>query len=118
MRTSSSTRAALVTRTSLALVVTGATTSMLVSLELNREKELDIYGFEGFGPRPSTRTPDRLVDAIVWVKPGGQADGTSDETAERYDEACGSETSLIPAPEAGSWFPVCTVQFHKNALKV
>ncbi|KAG5651301.1 hypothetical protein H0H81_009126 [Sphagnurus paluster] len=42
----------------------------------------------GFGKRPTTQTPDPLIDAIVWVKPGGEADGTSDTTAERFDVAC------------------------------
>ncbi|KDQ09306.1 glycoside hydrolase family 6 protein [Botryobasidium botryosum FD-172 SS1] len=58
----------------------------------------------GFGPRPTTKTPSPLVDAIVWVKPGGQSDGTSDTTSPRYDVACTSATSQIPAPEAGGWF--------------
>ncbi|KAJ8521554.1 hypothetical protein ONZ45_g1754 [Pleurotus djamor] len=58
----------------------------------------------GFGPRPTAATPDPLIDAIVWAKPGGEGDGTSDTTAVRFDEACGSPTSLIPAPEAGEWF--------------
>jgi cellulose 1,4-beta-cellobiosidase len=26
----------------------------------------------GFGPRPTTVTPDAIEDAIVWVKPGGE----------------------------------------------
>ncbi|KDQ30164.1 glycoside hydrolase family 6 protein [Pleurotus ostreatus PC15] len=69
----------------------------------------------GFGPRPSSITPDPLIDAIVWVKPGGQGDGTSDETAERFDEACGSETSLKPAPEAGAWFQEYFEQLLENA---
>ncbi|KAF5369175.1 hypothetical protein D9615_009976 [Tricholomella constricta] len=71
--------------------------------------------FAGFGPRPTTNTPDPLVDAIVWAKPGGEADGTSDTSAERYDEACGSETSFIPAPEAGSWFQEYFEQLLRNA---
>ncbi|KIM28658.1 glycoside hydrolase family 6 protein [Serendipita vermifera MAFF 305830] len=60
--------------------------------------------FAGFGPLPTTNTPDPLVDAIVWAKPGGECDGTSDTTAARFDEACISPNSLIPAPEAGTWF--------------
>ncbi|KAF8058671.1 putative cellulose 1,4-beta-cellobiosidase II precursor [Lyophyllum atratum] len=71
--------------------------------------------FAGFGPRPTVETPDPLIDAIVWVKPGGEADGTSDATAERYDVACGSETSLIPAPEAGTWFQEYFEQLLKQA---
>ncbi|KAG8892828.1 hypothetical protein FRC00_011435, partial [Tulasnella sp. 408] len=44
--------------------------------------------YAGFGPRPSTTTPDPLIDAIVWVKPGGQGDGTSDPSSPRYDASC------------------------------
>ncbi|KAG8830595.1 hypothetical protein FRC17_004667 [Serendipita sp. 399] len=58
----------------------------------------------GFGTLPTTKTPDPFIDAIVWAKPGGQSDGTSDRSAVRFDEACASETSLQPAPEGGSWF--------------
>lgn len=58
----------------------------------------------GFGIRPSSDTPTELLDAFVWVKPGGEGDGTSDEDAVRYDEMCSSESSVVPAPEAGSWF--------------
>ncbi|KAG6843818.1 hypothetical protein H0H87_012969 [Tephrocybe sp. NHM501043] len=71
--------------------------------------------YAGFGTRPTTATPDPLVDAIVWAKPGGEADGTSDASAERYDEACGSDASLIPAPEAGTWFQAYFEQLLKNA---
>ncbi|KAH7107169.1 putative cellulose 1,4-beta-cellobiosidase II precursor [Auriculariales sp. MPI-PUGE-AT-0066] len=70
----------------------------------------------GFGPRPTSKTGyEDVLDAIVWVKPGGEADGTSDETAVRYDEACGSETSLKPAPEAGTWFQAYFEQLLTNA---
>ncbi|PVF93598.1 putative cellulose 1,4-beta-cellobiosidase II precursor [Serendipita vermifera] len=71
--------------------------------------------YAGFGPRPTTQTPDPLVDAIVWVKPGGEGDGTSDSTAARFDEACASESSLKPAPEAGTWFQEYFVQLLDNA---
>ncbi|MBE3050254.1 glycoside hydrolase family 6 protein, partial [Candidatus Bathyarchaeota archaeon] len=50
----------------------------------------------GFGIRPSSDTPDELLDAFVWVKPGGEGDGTSDESATRYDEMCNSDSSLVP----------------------
>ena len=39
----------------------------------------------GIGTRPTTDTGNDLIDAIVWVKPPGESDGTSDPTAERYD---------------------------------
>ncbi|CAE6383720.1 unnamed protein product [Rhizoctonia solani] len=61
------------------------------------------FKYAGFGPRPSTTTPSPLVDAIVWVKPGGESDGTSDTASPRYDTACTSATSYIPSPEAGNW---------------
>jgi cellulose 1,4-beta-cellobiosidase len=67
----------------------------------------------GFGTRPTTTTPDSLIDAIVWVKPGGESDGTSDQTSKRYDSTCGLSDAFQPAPEAGTWF-----QAYFNALVV
>ncbi|CAE6502751.1 unnamed protein product [Rhizoctonia solani] len=61
------------------------------------------FKYAGFGPRPSTTTPSPLVDAIVWVKPGGESDGTSDTSSPRYDTACTAATSYVPSPEAGGW---------------
>lgn len=58
----------------------------------------------GFGTRPTTDTGECIVDALVWVKPGGESDGTSDETASRFDENCRSPDAHVPAPEAGAWF--------------
>ncbi|KAL2867687.1 putative cellobiohydrolase [Aspergillus lucknowensis] len=68
----------------------------------------------GFGVRPTTNTGDALVDAFVWVKPGGESDGTSDSSATRYDAHCGYSDALQPAPEAGTWFQVCicSLSFH------
>lgn len=60
----------------------------------------------GFGARPTTDTGDELVDAFVWIKPGGESDGTSDTSADRYDAHCGLSSALKPAPEAGTWFQV------------
>ncbi|KAJ5098974.1 hypothetical protein N7532_005975 [Penicillium argentinense] len=60
----------------------------------------------GFGVRPTTDTGDSLEDAFVWVKPGGESDGTSDSSAARYDAHCGYSDALQPAPEAGTWFQV------------
>jgi cellulose 1,4-beta-cellobiosidase len=51
--------------------------------------------------RPTANTGHQYVDAFVWVKPGGECDGTSDTTAARYDYHCGLEDALKPAPEAG-----------------
>jgi len=71
--------------------------------------------YAGFGSLPSTSTPDPLVDAIVWVKPGGEGDGTSNSTATRYDASCSSNSSLVPAPEAGTWFQAYFEQLLVNA---
>ncbi|KIO25554.1 glycoside hydrolase family 6 protein [Tulasnella calospora MUT 4182] len=71
--------------------------------------------YAGFGPRPSTNTPDPLIDAIVWVKPGGQGDGTSDPSSPRYDASCSSDASHVPAPEAGTWFQAYFEQLLVNA---
>ncbi|KAL6239779.1 hypothetical protein BDW75DRAFT_226847 [Aspergillus navahoensis] len=69
----------------------------------------------GFGVRPTTDTGDELVDAFVWVKPGGESDGTSDQSAERYDAHCGAAAALQPAPEAGTWFQAYFEQLVANA---
>ena len=69
----------------------------------------------GFGRLPTTNTGDALVDAIVWVKPGGESDGTSDSSAARYDAHCGYADALTPAPEAGTWFQAYFEQLLKNA---
>jgi len=69
----------------------------------------------GFGQKPTTNTGDSLVDALVWIKPGGECDGTSDPNAERYDSFCGSSSSFTPAPEAGSWFQGYFEQLLTNA---
>ncbi|KAF6835001.1 Cellobiohydrolase II [Colletotrichum musicola] len=69
----------------------------------------------GFGLRPSANTGSALVDAFVWVKPGGESDGTSDTSAARYDHNCGKSDALKPAPEAGTWFQAYFEQLLKNA---
>ncbi|KAI1174408.1 1, 4-beta cellobiohydrolase [Nemania sp. FL0916] len=69
----------------------------------------------GFGARPSTNTGSDLLDAFVWVKPGGECDGTSNTTATRYDFHCGQSDALQPAPEAGSWFQAYFAQLYNNA---
>ena len=70
----------------------------------------------GFGTRPTAKTGDDLLDAFVWVKPGGESDGTSDSSAARYDSFCGKSDSLQPAPEAGTWFEAYFEQLLKNAV--
>lgn len=69
----------------------------------------------GFGIRPSANTGDALLDAFVWVKPGGECDGTSDTSAARYDYHCGLSDALQPAPEAGTWFQAYFEQLLTNA---
>ncbi|KZS93371.1 cellulase [Sistotremastrum niveocremeum HHB9708] len=58
----------------------------------------------GFGIRPTTVTNSSYVDSIVWVKPGGECDGTSNSSAPRYDSTCSLSDADQPAPQAGQWF--------------
>jgi len=57
----------------------------------------------GFGVRPTADTGLELADAFVWIKPGGESDGTSDSSATRYDSFCGKSDAFQPSPEAGTW---------------
>lgn len=52
----------------------------------------------GFGVRPTTSTGDSLFDAFVWIKPGGESDGTSDSTANRYDANCSKSDCKFDPP--------------------
>ncbi|KAI0782761.1 cellobiohydrolase II [Abortiporus biennis] len=58
----------------------------------------------GYGTRPTTNTGSSLIDSIVWVKPGGECDGTSNSSSPRYDSTCSLSDADQPAPEAGTWF--------------
>jgi cellulose 1,4-beta-cellobiosidase len=49
-------------------------------------------------------TEPMQIDSIVWVKPGGECDGTSDSSAQRYDSMCSQPDADTPAPQAGTWF--------------
>ncbi|KEY72263.1 hypothetical protein S7711_00262 [Stachybotrys chartarum IBT 7711] len=69
----------------------------------------------GFGPRPDPNPDSELLDAIVWIKPGGESDGTSDETAARFDEMCVGPSAFVPAPEAGGWFQEYFEMLIRNA---
>lgn len=69
----------------------------------------------GFGVRPTSNPGDSLADAFVWIKPGGECDGTSDTSAVRYDVHCGLPDALKPAPEAGTWFQAYFAQLLNNA---
>ena len=53
----------------------------------------------GFGTRPTTSTGSSLIDSIVWVKPGGECDGTSNSSSPRYDSTC----SLVSATSAPAY---------------
>ncbi|KAI0032821.1 cellobiohydrolaseII, partial [Vararia minispora EC-137] len=69
----------------------------------------------GFGIRPTTNTGSSFIDAIVWAKPGGECDGTSNSSAPRFDPHCAQSDALQPAPQAGSWFQNYFVQLVQNA---
>jgi len=69
----------------------------------------------GFGIRPSANTGNSLLDAFVWIKPGGECDGTSDTSSACYDAHCGLADALKPAPEAGTWFQAYFAQLLANA---
>jgi len=87
----------------------------------------------GFGVRPTSTTGDALVDAFVWVKPGGESDGVSDSSADRYDSFCGKDDGKLdfvfpkshisnwfilafkPAPQAGQWNEAYFEMLLKNA---
>ncbi|KAF9036906.1 glycoside hydrolase family 6 protein, partial [Hymenopellis radicata] len=70
----------------------------------------------GFGVRPTADTGETLADAFVWVKPGGESDGTSDSSAVRYDSFCGLDDAFKPAPEAGQWNQAYFEMLLKNAV--
>ncbi|GLB34786.1 putative glycosyl hydrolase family 6 [Lyophyllum shimeji] len=69
----------------------------------------------GFGTRPTLSTGSSLIDAIVWVKPGGECDGTSNTSSPRYDAHCGLSDAMPNAPEAGTWFQAYFAALVKNA---
>jgi len=69
----------------------------------------------GLGIRPTTDTGDCNVDAIVWVKPPGESDGTSDPSASRFDPTCVDSDAFVPAPEAGDWNEAYVEMLIKNA---
>ncbi|XTI86062.1 glycoside hydrolase family 6 protein [Cenococcum geophilum] len=81
----------------------------------------------GFGIRPASSTDDSLLDAWVWVKPGGECGGTSNSSSARYDAHCGyplirwrlwsmwSVDALQPVPEARTWCKAYFEQLLVNA---
>jgi hypothetical protein len=68
----------------------------------------------GLGERPRA-APAPLVDAFVWVKVPGQADGTANKSAARFDPNCASDDATPGAPEAGEWFEPYLIDLVKNA---
>jgi cellulose 1,4-beta-cellobiosidase len=70
----------------------------------------------GLGERPQA-SPVPLVDAYFWVKPPGDADGSSDPSKPGYDENCGPKApdAAQGAPRAGAWFGTYFVELAKNA---
>jgi hypothetical protein len=56
----------------------------------------------GFGARPTGSTGDSMTDAFVWVKPGGESDGTSDSSATRYDSFCGKDDGKLSVRPSSS----------------
>jgi cellulose 1,4-beta-cellobiosidase len=71
-------------------------------------------GGVGFGLRPTTSTPSSLIDAIVWVKPGRESDGSS-IAGSHYDPACATTDARVPSPEAGMWFQAYFIDLVINA---
>ncbi|ORX58527.1 exoglucanase Cel6A [Piromyces finnis] len=71
----------------------------------------------GIGARPQANPVSGMdyLDAFYWVKPLGESDGTSDESAKRFDGYCGHATAMKPAPEAGQWFQKHFEQGLENA---
>ncbi|KAF9264595.1 cellulase [Marasmius fiardii PR-910] len=70
----------------------------------------------GFGVRPTSNTGNSLADAFVWAKPGGESDGTSDPSAQRYDSFCGKADAFKPSPEAGQWNQAYFEMLLRNAI--
>jgi cellulose 1,4-beta-cellobiosidase len=70
----------------------------------------------GLGERPQA-APSPLVDAYFWVKPPGDADGSSDPAKPGYDDNCGpkSADAAQGAPRAGAWFGAYFLELAKNA---
>ncbi len=69
----------------------------------------------GIGVRPTTNKRSSYVDSFVWVKPGGESDGTSDSSAKRYDSFCGLSDAFKSSPEAGQWNQAYFEMLLKNA---
>jgi hypothetical protein len=104
--TSSLTRAALVSRTSVMSGATGATSRVPDSV-CAPEPALSPASSQYFSCNTDLNnelTHYSVFSQVVWVKPGGESDGTSDTSSVRYDSTCGLNDAKKPAPEAGTWF--------------
>jgi cellulose 1,4-beta-cellobiosidase len=72
----------------------------------------------GLGVRPTADTAFtglNIIDALHWGKVPGEADGTSDSSAPRYDYHCGSVDSVSGAPQAGQFWPSYFLALCQNA---
>jgi cellulose 1,4-beta-cellobiosidase len=72
----------------------------------------------GLGVRPTSDTAFTgldIIDALHWGKVPGEADGTSDSSAPRYDYHCGSVDSVSGAPQAGQFWPSYFLALCQNA---
>jgi len=73
----------------------------------------------GMGVRPTASTSFTgisILDAVYWSKVPGESDGSSDSQAPRFDYHCVSGDSVIPAPQAGVWFPSYFLALCQNAI--
>jgi cellulose 1,4-beta-cellobiosidase len=68
----------------------------------------------GLGERPRA-APAPNVDAYFWIKVPGESDGTSDQSAPRFDPVCASEDAAPGAPEAGRFFPAYLIGLVERA---
>ncbi|HEY4016910.1 MAG TPA: glycoside hydrolase family 6 protein [Polyangiaceae bacterium] len=70
----------------------------------------------GLGERPQA-APAPLIDAYYWIKPPGDADGSSEPGKPGYDENCSTKSPDAEqgAPHAGAWFGKYFLELAKNA---
>jgi len=86
-----------------------------VSAQFNASGTWCNFKGAGLGKKPQAN-PDPnmpLLDAYVWIKTPGEADGSSQ--GPRADPVCSRPESLQGAPEAGSWFHDYFVMLLQNA---
>ncbi|RUS14820.1 1, 4-beta cellobiohydrolase [Endogone sp. FLAS-F59071] len=67
-----------------------------------------------FGVRPTTNTGVANVGAFMWIKPGGECDGTSNTTAPSIAH-CSLSDAKQPAPQSDTWFESYFTMLVKNA---